>query len=44
MKQLGPNASEALIKSKGNRLSTSIMFPFLTPAMLGGWLFFFPFC
>ncbi|PPQ68411.1 hypothetical protein CVT26_006083 [Gymnopilus dilepis] len=37
-KELGPNASEALIKSKvfeGNRPSTSIMFPLLTPATLG---------
>ncbi|KAF9479876.1 glucose-6-phosphate isomerase [Pholiota conissans] len=36
--ELGPNASEALIKSKvfeGNRPSTSIMFPLLTPATLG---------
>ena len=38
-KELGPNASQALIKSKvfeGNRPSTSIMFPLLTPATLGG--------
>ena len=37
-KELGPNASQALIKSKvfeGNRPSTSIMFPLLTPATLG---------
>lgn len=37
-KELGPNASEALVKSKvfeGNRPSTSIMFPLLTPATLG---------
>jgi glucose-6-phosphate isomerase len=43
-KELGPNASEALIKSKvfeGNRPSTSIMFPLLTPATLGGFFFFF---
>ncbi|KAF8960412.1 glucose-6-phosphate isomerase [Flammula alnicola] len=36
--ELGPNASEILIKSKvfeGNRPSTSIMFPLLTPATLG---------
>jgi len=36
--ELGPNASDALIKSKvfeGNRPSTSIMFPLLTPATLG---------
>ncbi|KAG7093512.1 phosphatidylinositol N-acetylglucosaminyltransferase subunit gpi1 [Marasmius oreades] len=35
---LGPNASEALVKSKifeGNRPSNSIMFPLLTPATLG---------
>ncbi|KAH9835121.1 glucose-6-phosphate isomerase [Rhodofomes roseus] len=37
-KEVGPNASEALIKSKvfeGNRPSNSIMFPKLTPATLG---------
>jgi glucose-6-phosphate isomerase len=37
-KELGPDASEALVKSKvfeGNRPSTSIMFPLLTPATLG---------
>ncbi|KAF9544447.1 PGI-domain-containing protein [Agrocybe pediades] len=37
-KELGPGASDALIKSKvfpGNRPSTSIMFPLLTPATLG---------
>lgn len=37
-KELGPNASEALVKSKvfeGNRPSTSIMFPVMTPATLG---------
>lgn len=37
-KELGAGASEALIKSKvfeGNRPSTSIMFPLLTPATLG---------
>ena len=37
-KQLGPNASEPLIKSKvfeGNRPSNSIIFPLLTPATLG---------
>jgi glucose-6-phosphate isomerase len=37
-KEVGPNASEALIKSKvfeGNRPSNSIMFPLLTPATLG---------
>lgn len=46
-KELGPNASEALIKSKvfqGNRPSTSIMFPLLTPATLGGSLFSFFVC
>jgi len=37
-KELGSGASDALIKSKifpGNRPSTSIMFPLLTPATLG---------
>lgn len=37
-KELGPNASEALIKSKvfeGNRPSNSIMFPKMTPSTLG---------
>ncbi|KAF9036899.1 glucose-6-phosphate isomerase [Hymenopellis radicata] len=37
-KELGPNASEALIKSKvfeGNRPSNSILFPLMTPATLG---------
>lgn len=37
-KELGPNASETLVKSKvfeGNRPSTSIIFPLLTPATLG---------
>ncbi|KAH9933884.1 glucose-6-phosphate isomerase [Fomitopsis serialis] len=37
-KEVGPNATEALIKSKvfeGNRPSNSIMFPKLTPATLG---------
>jgi len=36
--ELGPNASETVVKSKvfeGNRPSTSIMFPLLTPAVLG---------
>ncbi len=36
--EVGPNASEALIKSKvfeGNRPSNSIIFPLLTPAALG---------
>ncbi|KAJ3485299.1 hypothetical protein NLI96_g5064 [Meripilus lineatus] len=36
--ELGPNASEALVKSKvfeGNRPSNSILFPKLTPATLG---------
>ncbi|KJA15274.1 hypothetical protein HYPSUDRAFT_48492 [Hypholoma sublateritium FD-334 SS-4] len=36
--ELGPNASDVLVKSKvfaGNRPSTSIMFPLLTPATLG---------
>ncbi|KAJ2986530.1 hypothetical protein NUW54_g9733 [Trametes sanguinea] len=36
--ELGPNASDALVKSKifeGNRPSNSIMFPLLTPATLG---------
>ncbi|KAN0127210.1 Phosphoglucose isomerase, partial [Lactarius tabidus] len=36
--EVGPNASEALIKSKvfeGNRPSNSIIFPLLTPATLG---------
>ena len=40
-KELGEGASEALVKSKvfaGNRPSTSIMFPLLTPATLGGFL------
>jgi len=37
-KELGPNASATLVKSKvfeGNRPSTSILFPLLTPATLG---------
>jgi len=37
-KELGPNASEALVKSKvfeGNRPSNSIIFPIMTPATLG---------
>jgi glucose-6-phosphate isomerase len=37
-KELGSNASEALVKSKvfeGNRPTNSIMFPLLTPAVLG---------
>ncbi|EIN09312.1 Glc-6-P isomerase [Punctularia strigosozonata HHB-11173 SS5] len=37
-KELGPNASEALVKSKvfeGNRPSNSILFPKLTPKTLG---------
>jgi glucose-6-phosphate isomerase len=37
-KEAGPNATEALIKSKvfeGNRPSNSIIFPQLTPATLG---------
>ena len=37
-KELGPNASEPLVKSKvfeGNRPSNSIIFPLLTPATLG---------
>ncbi|KAI9452753.1 glucose-6-phosphate isomerase [Russula earlei] len=37
-KEVGPNASEALVKSKvfeGNRPSNSIIFPLLTPATLG---------
>jgi glucose-6-phosphate isomerase len=36
--ELGPNASEALVKSKvfeGNRPSSSIMFPKMTPSTLG---------
>ena len=36
--ELGPGASEALIKSKvfeGNRPSNSIIFPLLTPSTLG---------
>lgn len=36
--ELGPGASEALVKSKvfaGNKPSNSIMFPVLTPATLG---------
>ena len=38
MQELGPNASEPLIKSKvfaGNKPSNSIIFPKLTPATLG---------
>jgi len=38
VKELGPNAPEALIKSKvfeGNRPSNSILFPKMTPAVLG---------
>ncbi|KAG9220541.1 hypothetical protein CCMSSC00406_0003997 [Pleurotus cornucopiae] len=37
-KELGPNASDTLVKSKvfeGNRPSNSIMFPLLTPSTLG---------
>jgi len=37
-KELGPNASETLVKSKvfeGNRPSNSIMFPVVTPHLLG---------
>ena len=37
-KELGPGKTEALYKSKvfeGNRPSNSIMFPLLTPAVLG---------
>jgi glucose-6-phosphate isomerase len=37
-REVGPNASEALVKSKvfeGNRPSNSILFPLLTPATLG---------
>lgn len=37
-KELGPNASETVVKSKvfeGNKPSTSIMFPLVTPAVLG---------
>ncbi|KAF8872323.1 Phosphoglucose isomerase, partial [Gymnopilus junonius] len=37
-KELGPGASEIVVQSKvfeGNRPSTSIMFPLLTPATLG---------
>jgi glucose-6-phosphate isomerase len=37
-KELGPNASEALVKSKvfeGNKPSNSIIFPLLTPSTLG---------
>ena len=37
-KEVGPNASEALIKSKvfeGNKPSNAIIFPLLTPATLG---------
>jgi glucose-6-phosphate isomerase len=44
--ELGVGASEALVKSKvfeGNRPSNSIMFPMLTPAVLGG-LSFLPRC
>lgn len=40
-KELGENAPEVLVKSKvfkGNRPSTSIMFPLLTPATLGEFL------
>ena len=39
--ELGEGASEVLVKSKvfgGNRPSTSIMFPLLTPATLGEFL------
>jgi len=38
-KELGPNAPEVLVKSKvfeGNRPSNSIMFPIMTPHLLGG--------
>ena len=40
-KELGDGASEALVKSKvfeGNRPSNSIMFPLLTPGVLGGFV------
>jgi glucose-6-phosphate isomerase len=43
-KELGDGASEALVKSKvfeGNRPSNSIMFPLLTPGVLGGFFFDF---
>jgi glucose-6-phosphate isomerase len=43
-KELGPNASEALVKSKvfeGNRPSNSIIFPIMTPATLGPFLLHF---
>ena len=39
-KEVGPKASEALVKSKvfeGNRPTNSIIFPILTPATLGEW-------
>lgn len=39
--ELGPGASEALVKSKvfeGNKPSNSIMFPLLTPGTLGALL------
>ena len=42
-KEVGEGASEALVKSKvfaGNRPSTSIMFPLLTPATLGEFFLF----
>ena len=45
-KELGPGASEVLVQSKvfgGNRPSTSIMFPLLTPGTLGEFLSFFLF-
>ena len=38
LQELGPNASEPLVKSKvfeGNRPSNSIIFPLLTPSTLG---------
>jgi glucose-6-phosphate isomerase len=43
-KELGANASEALVKSKvfeGNRPSNSIIFPLLTPSTLGNLITFF---
>jgi glucose-6-phosphate isomerase len=44
VKELGPDASEALIKSKvfkGNKQSASIMFPLLMPGTLGECFSFF---
>ena len=43
-KELGEGAPDVLVKSKvfaGNRPSTSIMFPLLTPATLGEFCFSF---